>query len=535
MKGKQLVLLLLILALVGGAGYILFKENRASWSEKAIGSGNKILTFAETHPQAINDVVRVTIKSPSSELNLVKKDDVWTVQERADYPANFEQVSDLIRKLWELKSVQAVKVGPSQFSRLDLVEPGKEGAAGTVIELKDKDSKTLTALLVGKKYMRKSDGMGGMGDMGGFPAGRYVMPVGDPAKVALVSDSFDEIEGKPERWLKKDFFKIENTKSISLEGQTEPQHWTLTKENATAEWKLKDAKDDEKVDASKVSSLGTLFSFASFNDVLAPDAKPEETGLDKPSTVTIETFDNFKYVLRIGKLNGENYPVMVSVSADLVKERQPGKDEKPEDKTKLDEEFAKKLKGFEDKLAAEKKFEQRPYLIAKYTIEQLLKDRSALLAEKKPETPPAGTPPTPGTPPGTPPTSSSSPAKPAPVTVTTPPITVTTPPVAAPPAPKPGTPKPKIEAVTPPVTVPPDAKPAPTPQKPGVPSTEKRAAEKSAKSAGEKAATPPANSPPIPEPLKPETLKAQPQKPESPKPTPDEKPEKPVPEPDKGN
>jgi hypothetical protein len=44
----------------------------------------------------------------------------------------------------------------------------------------------------------------------------------------------------------------------------------------------------------------------------------------------------------------------------LAKERQPGKDEKPEDKTKLDEEFKTKLKGFEDKLAAEKKLEAAP-------------------------------------------------------------------------------------------------------------------------------------------------------------------------------
>jgi hypothetical protein len=41
-----------------------------------------------------------------------------------------EQQIDLIRKLWELKTVQDVKVGPSQFPRLDLVEPGKEGGVG---------------------------------------------------------------------------------------------------------------------------------------------------------------------------------------------------------------------------------------------------------------------------------------------------------------------------------------------------------------------------------------------------------------------
>ena len=55
----------------------------------------------------------MTIKESGTELNLAKKDDVWTVKERADYPADFDKVSALIRKLWELKPVQDVKVGPS--------------------------------------------------------------------------------------------------------------------------------------------------------------------------------------------------------------------------------------------------------------------------------------------------------------------------------------------------------------------------------------------------------------------------------------
>ena len=118
--------------------------------------------------------------------------------------------------------------------------------------------------------------------------------------------------------------------------------------------------------------------------MLAPDAKPAETGLDKPSTATIETFDNFVYTLRIGKLMEENYPVLVSVTATLPKERTPGKDEKPEDKAKLDQEFQAQQMKLADKLTKEQKLENRPYLISKATIEQLLKDRSALMAEKKP-------------------------------------------------------------------------------------------------------------------------------------------------------
>ena len=38
-----------------------------------------------------------------------------------------------------------------------------------------------------------------------------------------------------------------------------------------------------------------VFPSPSFNDVLAADAKPEDTGLDKPTVATIETFDGFRY------------------------------------------------------------------------------------------------------------------------------------------------------------------------------------------------------------------------------------------------
>jgi hypothetical protein len=313
--------------------------------------------------------------------------------------------------------------------------------------------------------------MSDMGGMGGFPAGRYVMPLGTQ-KVSLVSEPLDEVNVKPESWLVHDFFKIENPKSIALAGTTDAQHWKFTRETASSEWKLEGAKEEEKVDVAKTGPLASTFANPAFADVLAPDAKPEETGLDKPAVATYETFDGFTYTLKIGKPNGENYPLTVEVAATLEKERTPGKDEKPEDKTKLDEEFKTKLKRFEDKLAAEKKVEGRPYLVAKSTVDQLLKDRAAFLADKKAETPAAAT---------SPATSATSP----PVSVTTPPVTATTPPIAAPPAPpasKPG-PKPKPEPAPPapkpesapkpdaePPTPKPDAAPAPEPKPEPAPS-----------------------------------------------------------------
>ncbi len=378
MKGRQLAIVLLLLVALGGTALLLTRRNSASWRNTATASQNKILNFP------LNDVSHVTIKGIGAELNLVKKDDVWRVKERADYPADFDKVSALIRKLWELRPVQDVKVGPLQLGRLDLAGPGQQTGSGTLLDLKGADDKRLGALLLGKKYLTNPDQLPLPNEGDGITAGRYVMGQDGSNRVFLVSETLDDVDPKPERWLIRDFIKIENPKSIAVIGATPTMKWSVSRETATAPWKLLDAKRREDFDAAKVSNLTTLFSAATFADVLPPDAPVAETGLDKPSTARIETFDNFVYELRIGKLMGKNYPVLISVKAELPKERTPAAAEKPEDKAKLDEDFQMRHKGLSDKLTKEQKLKNRPYLIAKSTIDQLLKDRSALMTKKKP-------------------------------------------------------------------------------------------------------------------------------------------------------
>ena len=321
-------------------------------------------------------------------MNLTKKkEEVWTVRERADYPADFDKVSALLRKLWELRPVQDVKIGPSQLARLQLGEPSADANSSILVDLKGAGDQRLSALLLGKTFLKNSEQM--PGPSGGFPAGRYVMTQDGANRVFLISDALAEAETKPEQWVSHDFARVENPKVIAVAGPTPDLNWTLTRESPTTPWKLADAKAGEDLDAAKTSGLTNIFAAGSFVDVLAPDVPAAETGLDKPSTVRIETFDNFAYEFRIGKLMGENYPILVSVKADLPKERTAAADEKPEDKAKLDQEFQARQKQLADKLEKEQKLAARPYLIAKATIEQLQKDRSAFMAEKKPSPSPS--------------------------------------------------------------------------------------------------------------------------------------------------
>ncbi len=379
MKGRQLVLILVLLVALGGAALYLRQRNESTWSNRATGSNAKILEFP------LNDVAQVVIKEGQTALHLVKKDDAWRVAERADYPADFEKVARLLRTLWELHATQDVKAGPSQFARLELTEPGAQPGGGTLVDLQDAAGKRLAALILGKRQTE------------GAP-GRYVLAPGQNERVFLITNTLDEAVAKPETWLDRTFIKVESPKAIARTGAAPADSWKITRENATAPWTLAEPKPGEELDPNKASTLASYLANPMFSDVLAPDAPVAETGLDQPSMLTAETFDGFTYELRIGKLMGENYPVLVAVKADLPAERTAPADEKPEDKARLDQEFQTKQKTLQEKLAREEKLTGRPFLIAKATIEQFLKERDALL---KP-------------PPSPSPAPASSPAKPKP-------------------------------------------------------------------------------------------------------------------------
>src|SRR5262249_22137973 len=154
-------------------------------------------------------------------------------------------------------------------------------------------------------------------------------------------------------------------------------------ETETGEWKLADPKPGEQpLDNSKASGVANPLNSLSFNDV-ATGTTPES--LEKPTTATIETFEDFTYTLKVGQKTNESYPLVMTVAAQLPKERTPGKDEKPEDKEKLDKEFKEKQKKLEEKLSQDKAYEKWVYLVQNWSMDSLLKERSQLLTEKKEE------------------------------------------------------------------------------------------------------------------------------------------------------
>jgi len=254
MNRKQLTILVLVCAVLGVAGWVIYNKRNSGDSDSADAGGRKVF---KNFP--LNDVERLAIRQANAQLNLAKQNDIWTVQERNNYPANFGSISEFLRKVWELKVAQPVEAGPSQLARLELQPPDKGANSGTLVEFKDKSGKNLNTLLLGKKHMRKGGGEeSGFGGAGGFPDGRYIM-VGDDIKtIAVVNDAFSNVEPKAEEWLNKDFFKVENLKSISVTSTNATNSWKLEREKENGDWKLADTKAGESLDTAKSGGVTGL-------------------------------------------------------------------------------------------------------------------------------------------------------------------------------------------------------------------------------------------------------------------------------------
>lgn len=376
MKTKQILLLIVLVVAVGIGGLVLHKKQGAAWSSGA-GEGGKLLPNLPVGEA----LAQIVITEGTNTLTLAKQNDKWRVAERGGYAANYSEISSAVLKLRDLKPVQLEQIGASQLGRLQLLAPGLGSNTATRVEFRDASGKALTTLLLGKTQMREDSQMSQFGG-GSLPAGRWVMVEGTKDQVALVSDPLTSFKASPGDWLSKDFIKVEKIKSIAVTFPEATNSWSVSRTNDTSnDWLLANAKEGETLDASKSSGFGWVLSSPSFNDVATGPDHPSLTP-GKATVIKLETFDGFTYVLKVGEQSGEERLVSFTVSADLPKERVASADEKPEDKARLDKEFADAQKKLGDKLASEKALEKWSYRVANYTLDSLLKHRSELLPSK---------------------------------------------------------------------------------------------------------------------------------------------------------
>lgn len=336
MNRQQFSVLVVLFVVCAAVAWHFYQRGNSSWQSAGQTIGGKLLPNLP-----INDVAQIAIDSGTNQLTLEKHNGIWSVHERADYPASFSQISDLLMKLAGLKIVQHEETGPSELPRFNLAPPGAGPNSGTLIELKVQNGNTVASLLLGKDHMNQpANGQG-------WPDGRYVIANKNNADVVVISEPFDNVTANAADWLDKTFIKISNPKSIAVNFPVATNSWKLTRASETNNWAMADTRPGEKLDSSKVDDITGSFDSLGFNDV--------SSGANAPTnavTVAIETFGGTNYLAKIWPSADDNDSMTVSIDT---------------------------AKG---KSAAADPFANWTYQFPSYSFDSLLKPRSNLLESK---------------------------------------------------------------------------------------------------------------------------------------------------------
>jgi hypothetical protein len=287
-------------------------------------------------------IASIKIVEPNAALTVQRKDERWVIAERADFPADLAKVREFVLKVIGLKVGQSEPLGEKDRARLNL------DASGTRVEFLNSESKTLGALVVGRKYFKREVDNPDKA----IPDGRFVALPAEAGTAYLVGDPLAQATVKSAEWIDRASFQVEKVKTLEVR-YPDGGGWRIERTGDNAEWSLAGAKPGEKLDISRANAASYSLSLLELADV-APKGEAD-TGLDKPTLIDATTLDGATYAIKVGKLAGDNHYVAFAATGI-----------KPDAK---DAERAKVLS-------------QHVLLIPKSKLEDTLKKRSELLEKK---------------------------------------------------------------------------------------------------------------------------------------------------------
>lgn len=351
MNARSAAVLLVLLVALGGGALLVHRQEQAQRPAAADLLGQPLLKGL-----AASAIAAIAIHEPGSTLTLQRRDDQWTLAERAGFPADLDQVRRLVLAALELKVGGSEPLNDKDRARLGL--DGK----GAQIEFRDARGKALAKLVVGRKYFKREPENPDQapGD------GRFVQLPEDPGTAYIVADPLALATAKSASWIAKTGFGAEKLRSMEVD-MPGVSKWRIERSGDNADWKLTPLYAGEKLDAIRANSASYSLNRVELSDVAAPALRAEDSGLDKPVTVVASTFEGLTYTLKIGKPHGDDYYAMLWITGEP---KAAGAD------------ATERARRLAERLPREKALAGQVLLIARSKFEDVLRKRPELLEKK---------------------------------------------------------------------------------------------------------------------------------------------------------
>ena len=316
MKIKTLVVLLIVLGVLAAAGALIIHLQSSSSPSGEMGT-----YLLEQLPA--NEVASITIETPEHTVSLMKKGDLWVVEELFGYPADFPKISGFVRTLKQVKVGRKFESSEKVLKRLSLKSPGGTGTPkderGAWIRMKDKEGKPLLGILLGKTRMKERK----------MPDGQYVMLSKGP-EIYLIDTILTSFETGPSAWLEKSPVKVDTNEiqSISCMGPGgKLVRYRFERAGKDKDFELIDPSVNQKIKKSSLSRLSKALSSLQIEDVANPSAPPESVREETSPLLKYHLFNGLTYNVYPGKTCSGTTPCYLRIGVDY-QEPDPVKGEK---------------------------------------------------------------------------------------------------------------------------------------------------------------------------------------------------------------
>ncbi|RPI79020.1 MAG: DUF4340 domain-containing protein, partial [Desulfobacteraceae bacterium] len=268
MKTKTLAILLGILVILAGAGILLRQTLQSRARENNLGKP-LLKEFS------VERIAAIEIRTADTSILLAKQADRWVVENHYRFPADFEKITQMIRRLKEAKIGRDFTSTSEVLNRLALRDPQETGAAreqkAVRIELKDEKGVVLNKILIGKNKADTADGTSGQG--------QYMMLNRDPL-VFLIDKDLTYLEKKPLAWLDQDLIQvdpdeIQTIRCLSMDGKK--LYYAFERAEKGKELALSGSKPTFKIDKSALKNLEQAVYSLRLEDVADPANPPQTT------------------------------------------------------------------------------------------------------------------------------------------------------------------------------------------------------------------------------------------------------------------
>jgi hypothetical protein len=285
MVDKKLLIMGAVAAVLAGTAYITTSNKKVSSPSLA---GKSILPSFN-----VADLSTIEIGGDKP-LSLSLGDKGWKVDTLFGYPADISKIRENILKLKDLKVGQ--------------VANGMKIEKPVLVDLQDKNGKSLASLSLGSKHMRKATGQAAMFGGGSFPDGRYVL---FKDKTVLVNDSLSGFDGDPKSWVDTSIVSVPASEVEKVSYFAGSSYAVLTRDGTS--WKLDGLSDKEELDSSKLYGVDSVLSHLNFTDI-ASSSKAETYGFSTGAVYAATLKNGISYMANIGNASGDGKYMRISSS-----------------------------------------------------------------------------------------------------------------------------------------------------------------------------------------------------------------------------